>query len=383
MAKKRIEFCLICLLLAGVVFPLAAQTNQTVSVYLQPVTGTGVDQRDNNYLYWLIYPELEAQDYIRMIRYSTTSDYTLIGTILPMGKDPTSSFYEYRFVLSLQDNRTGQILLEQRYTYSSLDYSDIAVKAMLENIYKQIKPVPPVQPILQSTPPIPPPEEPIKPPEEPIKPPDEPVKPPDEPVKPPEEPIKPPDDLIPPIKSVDEGDWREKWLFLGLSAGLNYRIYRGEREASNINPVLEYSMEFQFMDSVSVETGLGVTREWIKVEKDIDLYEDYPDLILEVPLLVKIALRPGDIFFLEPYSGVGFNISLFRQTRPSPVSWVAGYQHGVKAGPGALLFDFRFAMNLGKSSVTEKPGIEALEYQRYSMAFSVGYKYGILPKQKR
>jgi hypothetical protein len=105
--------------------------------------------------------------------------------------------------------------------------------------------------------------------------------------------------------------------------------------------------------------------------------------MLEVPLLVKIIIKPGDVFLLEPYSGVNLNISLFGATKPPLLSWVVGYQHGVKAGPGAFLFDFRFSMDLGKSTLekrgTQEPPPEL--YQRFSGSFGVGYKFGLLQKR--
>ena len=134
--------------------------------------------------------------------------------------------------------------------------------------------------------------------------------------------------------------------------------------------------EIQFLDSVSLETGLGLTPEWIRVTED----DDFRDLMLEVPLLLKIVLRPGDHFMLEPYSGVSLNFSLFGLTKPAQLSWVVGYQHGVKAGQGAFLFDFRFIMDLANSSLVKYPDIY---YRKYSVSFGVGYKYGIIQKGNR
>ena len=136
--------------------------------------------------------------------------------------------------------------------------------------------------------------------------------------------------------------------------------------------------EFQFLDSVALETGLGLAPEWIVVGGEEG--ENYRDMMLEFPLLLKIALKPGANFLLEPYSGVSLNFSLFGQTKPSQLSWIAGYQHSVKTGPGALTFDFRFSMDLSKSSVAKRPNIEALEYQRYGVSIGVGYKFGVLQK---
>ena len=123
---------------------------------------------------------------------------------------------------------------------------------------------------------------------------------------------------------------------------------------------------------------LPPTDDWILWPDDNP--EDFRDMLIEVPLLVKIVLKPGEVFLLQPYSGVNFNISLFGATKPPLISWVVGYQHGVKAGPGAFLFDFRFSMDLGKSTLEKRGSATPPEYQRYSVSFGVGYKLGLMPK---
>jgi hypothetical protein len=57
-------------------------------------------------------------------------------------------------------------------------------------------------------------------------------------------------------------------------------------------------------------------------------------------------------------------------------SWLAGIQYGVKAGPGALFIDARFAMDIGESAVEEPPG-QYMAFQRYIIHLGLGYKYGI------
>jgi hypothetical protein len=103
-------------------------------------------------------------------------------------------------------------------------------------------------------------------------------------------------------------------------------------------------------------------------------------MTLEIPLLLRVVIKPGTNFMLEPYSGICLNFSLLGQTKPSQVSWVLGYQNGIKAGPGALFFDFRFSMDLFKSSVQERQGIIAPEYKRYNLAVGAGYKFGVIQK---
>ena len=416
--------CLICLLLAGAVFSLGAQTTQTVSIYMPLVTGTGIDQWDNSFFYMLIYRDLETRDYIRMGRSASTSDFTLTGVLMPTGTNRISSLPEYRFDLYLQD-RTGQVMLEQRYSYSNLENAGMAIDTMLDNIYRQIKPPePPVQPVVpaqqpaepeqpvpqpvrpvwqppvqqpvqpaqQPTQPVQQPAQPVQEPAQPVQPTQQPVQEPAQPVQPAQQPAQQPveqptEPVVPVAQPVepdqpptpeDEKDWRNKWVYLGLFAAWNPRIYIGEYPAFNIiNPNVGFYSEIQVLESVSLETGLGLTPEWITVSEE----DEFRDLLLEIPILVKIVLKPNGVsghYMLEPYSGVNLNFSLFRLTKPSQLSWVVGYQHGVRAGQGAFLFDFRFTMDLGKSALVKYPDTI---YQRYGMSIGIGYKYGLMDKK--
>jgi hypothetical protein len=423
--------CLLCLLLAGAFFSLAAQT-QTVSVYWPPVTGTGINQQDNDYFFMLIYRELEARDFITIGRSRASSDLTLSGALLPAGRNESTSLNEYRFVLSLEDNKTDQLWSEQGYRYSSLENADVPVKQMLENVYALIRLVlpapPPAQPVQQPTRPIQPPTQPVQQPAQPVQQPTQPVQQPVQPVQQPTQPVQQP--VVEPVQPVypvqqpvqpvypvqppvyepfhqpiyepihqpiqthpqpvqphrPNRDWRDRWVFLGFSAFWNPRIYNvlDSEEEGQIpylgNYLFGFYPELHFLGSVSLETGLGLSSDWIRYGPK-GSEEDYRDLILEVPLLVKIVLKPGDVFLLQPYSGVNLNFSLFRATRPPLLSWVAGYQHGVKAGPGAFLFNFCFSMDLGRSTLEKRGADDPPQYQRFSASFGVGYKFGLLQKR--
>ena len=424
---------LVCLLLAGAFFSLAAQTNRSVSVFMPLVTGTGIDEQDSAFFYMMIYHELEARG-ISMGRASFSTDYSLIGTLSPVGTAGASP-REYALDLFLEDNRTGQFISEQRYRYTRLEYAEVAVNTMLDTILSLIQPARP--PSSDSPPQTQTNQQPVRP--NPL---------PTQPAQQGQGAVQQGQGVVQQGQATGQqqgvaqqgqaagqqgqaaaqqgqdvgqqgqadtqqgqgvvqqgqaagqqgqgvtqqgqiagqqgqggqtdkpgGDWRDSWLFLGLTAAWNPRIYMGEGPAFNlINPNIGFYPELQVLDSVSLETGFGLTPEWITVSED----DDFRDLMLEIPLLLKIVLKPSEHFLLEPYSGVAFNFSLFQLTKPSPVSWVAGYQHGVRAGQGAFFFDFRFSMDLGKSSFVKYPDIT---YQRYGVSFGIGYKYGLFPKE--
>jgi len=379
------------LLLVCSIFSLAAQNSRSVSVYMPPVAGTGIDGNDNAFFYVLINRELSAQDHITM-GMPGSSDYSVIATLSPTGMDESLAFNEYRLDLNLQNNRTGQILSEQRYRYARLDSAArLAVQMMVENIIPLIQPLqpvlPPVQPAPQPVQPVLPPAQPAPQPVQPIQPVQQPVQPVPEPVLPPIQPVPQPVEPAPqPVQPVQkpvqpvtpEAEWRDSLLFIGASALWTPRIYVADYLSTHLmNFGLGFFAEYRFIESVAVEMGMEFAQDAVRV---IDGGEVFENVMLEIPLLLKLVLKPGDIFLLEPYSGIYFNVPVLHRTKPPLASWVIGYQHGVKAGPGALLFDFRFSMDLGLSRVEDE---NAPEYRRYRVSFGVGYKYGVLPKKQR
>jgi len=172
-------------------------------------------------------------------------------------------------------------------------------------------------------------------------------------------------------------DWRENWLFAGVNAMWAPRIYTGqEQSVSWVNFGIGASLEYHFLDYLSVGLGLQFVQDWVVVTKS-PLVERR-DLLLELPLSVSYVIKPLQ-YIMQPYAGVSLNFSLFGTTTPSILSWFAGFQFGMKAGPGMIVFDPRFSMDFFKSTIPQNPA----EYRRYLIQISVGYKFGFLPKQIR
>jgi len=320
--EKIKKLCLACLLLAGASFSLAAQS---ASVYLPPVTGTGINQRDNAFFFSLISRELLEQGLT--IGTNNSSEFSIVGILSSRRTNTVPSIIEYRFELNLHSNRTNQNVLTLEYIYENLNNADSIVKSMLSHI------IPIIQP--QSA-----------------------------------------EQTVRPFTPENEGDWRDRWLFFGLSAYWYPRLYvdvEGNYGSHWGNFGLGLSTEFQFLNFLSLETGATLTTDWVVIlEYTGD--KNYQDLMLEVPVLLKGVFKPGSNFLLEPYGGINLNFSFFGITNPPLLSWVAGYQHSVKAGPGAFLFDFRFSMDLEESSLND------ITYQRYSFSIGAGYKYGVFQK---
>jgi len=62
---------------------------------------------------------------------------------------------------------------------------------------------------------------------------------------------------------------------------------------------------------------------------------------------------------------------------------LAGFQYGIKLGPGVLFIDPRFSIDMGKSSLNVDPayGINELSFQRYIIHLGIGYKLGFFTKR--
>jgi len=175
-------------------------------------------------------------------------------------------------------------------------------------------------------------------------------------------------------------NWRNKSLFAGARAIWSPRIYASESVSTHLTSFGGGAFaEYHFLDFLSVGAGFEIASDMIKVlakEKD-----SYSNILLEIPVYVKFVFKPGDYFLLEPYGGVQLNIPFDKATIPPIISWLVGFQYGVKAGPGVLFIDPRFSMDIGESGMGADPSVKNLTFQRYIIHLGIGYKLGFLTKR--
>jgi len=133
-------------------------------------------------------------------------------------------------------------------------------------------------------------------------------------------------------------EWRDKLIYLGAALTWTPRVYIGDSNSTYFgDPHGGISAEYHFLDFLSVEMGIELAADKL----NSDSYP-YSNTMIEIPLLVKGVLKPGDWFMLEPYAGFYFNIPLLSgpgTTKPPWFSWMAGIQYGVKAICGRALCD--------------------------------------------
>jgi hypothetical protein len=296
---------------------LAAQSG--VSVYVPQVTGTGSNPDDNYLFYRLLLNELAEQNYIAA-KAQNRADYSLIAALFPdadeYGEPVSDQFF---FHLELMDNKTGNVTVDGQLVYEIP--SDV-IHLFPVLVYT-----------LLST--------------------------------------------IPRNTDNQNDEWRNMLLYAGGSAFWNPRVYIGDAQSAFFFIFCGgLFAEFHFINFMSVELGLGAAIDWVSAYKN----EDYRNLLLEIPLLVKFAIKPGTHLMLEPYAGIRYNFPFFDTTATPMFSCLAGFQYGVRVGQGVLIIDPRFSFDIGESSLEASSG-DTLDFQRYAIYIGVGYKYGFIKKK--
>jgi len=363
------------LLIFAVTFPVFAKDIREARIFVPPVVGYG-RAGDNAYFYRQLTSEVVFQ-YYALVRSQRVCDYVLRAVILPFGVEesdaeldllnpvPENPFpplnnipgireffsweiddniyfydtagvdnyepkvrpvytpalqdindsYEFTLKLELINNLTGELLGEQELVYAAIDASVGDLLSII--IYNMLAGIPDIE---------------------------------------------------------ETNDWRDKWIFLETSFLWAPRIYiQDERFVNWINFGLRAAFEFHFANFMSLEAGVQFIQDRVIIAKSKPR-----DMIMEFPIALKFAIKPGDHFMLEPYGGIAFNVPLMKTTIPAISSWFVGFQFGVKAGKGMIVIDPRFSMDLDKSELAGN----SMQYQRNSMQLGIGYKIGFLLKRK-
>ena len=317
---------------------LFSQSPREAKIFVPPITGTG-RQGDASFFYNRLTNEVVIQ-YYSLVRTSRDSDFMLRGIIEPsININVSHALYEkeilraleivndynrnlqnpeeYIFLLELTDSATDKIIAAQSLVYNTRNDASVGnlVSVMVYNLLSS----------------------------------------------------------IPEINEIN--NWRNKWLFLGLSGMWAPRIYTGEEQSVNwVNFGLGFQAEFHFLNFMSMNLELQFVRDCVVVSRISR--EEHTDLMLEIPVSLKFVIKPLNYLILEPYGGISYNISLMGTTQPSPLSWFAGFQFGIKAGPGIITIDPRFSMDIFKSIIVQNQ----IEYNRDMIQIAVGYKFGFFSR---
>jgi len=313
-------------------FSLFAQNFRELKIYVPPIDGEGV-QGDNAYFYGRLSYEVAFQKH-SLVRALRGSDFTIKGSIITLEKMlsvvgvNSNSYYDARirsndslvFNVELLNSATGEVIGDQYVIYNRIDSSvERYVSTIVYNLLSG----------------------------------------------------------IPDIEIIE--DWRDRWVFLEATALWAPRIYRGKYDSVNwANFGLRLAVDVQFLNFLALDAGISFIQDRVVVSATEG---EFRDLILEIPIALKAVIKPrNNYLMIEPYGGISINSSLMEFTKPSTLSWFAGTQLGIKAGPGMLVIDPRFTMDFSKSYINNA---NKVQYQRYMLQIGLGYKIGFFRKKPK
>jgi len=329
-------------------FPLSARSSSRYTIYIAPVSGTGKGPGDNAFFAGALTAKLAANN-VTAAGDPERADFILAPELSPMpGQKPSDNLYLLH--VTLTERKTDTVIAEQKLIYSSPEETGPLLTIMMGNVFSAItgKRADTRASARAGT----------------------------TADKPAAKPKSRRAD-----KPADDTDWRSQWLYLGASAFWSPRVYSFNDTQSSelLNFGVGISAEVQFLDFLSAETGLTVVPEWLGA-----LYVpgvDTLDLVLEIPLVVKYIFKPATGHALEPYGGFKVNLPLYGVARPPLLSLCAGFQYGIKAGPGALFADIRFSTDIGDYRFKKTANTETVPYSnRLQIDIGIGYKFGLFPR---
>jgi hypothetical protein len=193
----------------------------------------------------------------------------------------------------------------------------------------------------------------------------------------------------------------EKWLWLGLRGGSSLRFYtRPDRL-----PFIENDVSSFLNLNAAAQVSLHLF-PWLDLQAEVNFTTDYAPYILDdetktktepftsqslmFPLLARFNLRKGNFmagllggpYFFVPlgqmendYYGGSFDYKM-----DLPIGYTAGFNIGMKVGPGYLFLDTRWAADLG---ALKRASDEANLYQRSMVTLNIGYEMGFFTKKPK
>ena len=325
--KKYLAWAL--LIIIG--FPISAQVQSGISIHVFPVTGKGSGPDDIAFITNLLINDVTSRNHT-LVKSPHKADYLLIGTIDLYSETTERDFddwgYEfipasYIFRLKLQNTYTNVVEIEQDLVYYNLDDVEKLFPYLMYDIFYH-----------------------------------------------------------PFARIKDNRSWQNNWLYFGINAFWTPRLYIGTEQASHlINFGGGLSLEWHFLPFMTVESGAEFVSDWVSVSDGTDV--DFRDLLIEIPILLKLVFKPSEYFTLEPYGGVHYNLSLLDITIPPMFSWTGGFKLNVKTPRASIIYlDPRFSMDMGDSFLNTTSNIPLKQYKRYIMHFGIGCKFGFFPKRR-
>jgi hypothetical protein len=312
-------FCSVCFLQAVSSAPAQSVSAQSAVFHVPPIIGSGISQDDNTFIFNLISDEILLRDF-SLFENPDKSDFILAGSLSPY--EDQNWYYDQTFVLKLTliDNKTSVLMIEQDIVYSSLEDLHGIFPSIMQSIFA----------------------------------------------------------LIPaPINEESEARPTEL-LYVGANAFWSPRNYSGTYESLyliNFGGGLE--AEYHVLKYLSVGIGAEISSDWIALSAN----EHHQAAVLGIPLLVKgFFVSQSADYVLQPYAGIQLNISFNEVIKPSLFSGIVGFQYGVRFGPGIFYIDPRVSFDFSESIIRLD---KEYFFRRHIIDIGISYKIGFFSRGKK
>jgi hypothetical protein len=182
---------------------------------------------------------------------------------------------------------------------------------------------------------------------------------------------------VPPPLTLDDR-WRNKWLYLGLGAGVDSthfvddstnRLFWGV-----VMPAVSVNMDIQFMNFLSLGLGMARLRELYTGEKWV--------FSVSIPAMLKLIIKPDYMRFSNVMLGIygGAEYSLNFGGEAPWLSAMGGVELGIKGGSRSV---WTLNMEGGYSLLGKAPLADGGSYSLLRFSLTAGWKVGFLDRRSK
>jgi TolB-like protein len=193
-------------------------------------------------------------------------------------------------------------------------------------------------------------------------------------------------------------------FYLGLRAGLSAHLYYpnpefwsyyyGDGEMSepsfSMEASAQLSLQLANFFALQVEAVFMAADDTCRIGYSFTTsYTSYTFsyAAMMLPVLGKLTFRPGSlllagfggIYVTLPFTAMTLGVDdwEYSYTFNPPMGWIVGGNIGVKAGPGTLFLDLRYAGDFNDIELTGDWGGPRAVYKRSLIVISLGYEFGL------
>jgi hypothetical protein len=185
-----------------------------------------------------------------------------------------------------------------------------------------------------------------------------------------------------PQQSDSATGWKRRRIFLNVRAGPSMRYYLAGNDTTPTTSIVTFEAglesELHFFSFLALQLGLNFSLDQAEYRHSPSNPTPvvYPTSLLSAPLMARFIFNPSPQTALGTYLGAYATFPLLGDSRPPPLGLLGGLDLTVKTSLGPLLFDLRYSLDLGDTTVEDS----SIVYRRMFLTLSVGYKFGFLKR---